>query len=272
MIDKILLKKHFNRNSLNYDRYASVQKEMALEIINELRPLAEKRTRELNILEIGCGTGYLTGQMERMFPDAAITALDIASGMLDIARGKTLGKNVAFICGDFEEIDIDGKFDIIISNATFQWFNRLDEALKKIDGLLKDEGIFCFSTLGHRTFTELHQSFQKARSTLGLSSASPPGPAFFTFDELLSLCRDSLAARGSRPLQIAGKESFIYELHDSVKSFLDSIKKIGANNCNQERSRNFSLTREMIKIYEGDYREKDGIKATYHCLFFAVER
>ena len=35
-----------------------------------------------NILEIGCGTGYLTRALIELFPSAHITAVDIAPGMI----------------------------------------------------------------------------------------------------------------------------------------------------------------------------------------------
>src|SRR5688500_7035775 len=58
MIDKRLLSKRFSEHAKTYDAYANVQKNMAKQLVDLL---PQKNTNhKINILEIGCGTGYLT--------------------------------------------------------------------------------------------------------------------------------------------------------------------------------------------------------------------
>jgi malonyl-CoA O-methyltransferase len=272
MINKQLLRKHFSRNAVNYDKYAAVQKKMAHELVDFIKPKRSKFSKNIRILDIGCGTGYLTKQLTDLFPLAHITAVDIAPGMIELARENFKQKNVTFLCGDIEEMEIGEKYDLIVSNATFQWFNHLDKTIKKLYGMLNGKGIICFSTFGNQTFTELHQSYQKAKQYLGLDTDILPGQSFYSFDHLYNLCQCILNSQEFPPFLITGKECFEYEYFISVKAFLESVKKVGANNSNQERhDKSLSLLKEMIRIYDTDFREKNKIKATYHCLFFSIE-
>ena len=123
MIDKKQVQIHFSKNVETYDSYANVQKSMCENLMNYIE---QKYCEDnFNILEIGCGTGCLTEMLCRKFPNAKITALDIAPGMIEYADKKLSKYNVNFICNDIEEFELNDKYDFIISNATFQWLNNL---------------------------------------------------------------------------------------------------------------------------------------------------
>ena len=59
----------------------------------------------------------------------------------------------------------------------------------------------------------------------------------------------------------------------TVREFFTSIKKIGAANSNKENyCQRPSLFRELINIYDTEYRDESGVKATYHCLCFKIKK
>ena len=63
-----------------------------------------------------------------------------------------------FILGDIEQVNLSKKeyiFDLIISNATFQWINDLNNLFKNLYMNLEKEGYFCFTTFGKENFIEL---------------------------------------------------------------------------------------------------------------------
>lgn len=274
MINKELLKKRFSLNAKTYDKYAHVQKKMAHQLINDISSKKGIFNRDhVRILEIGSGTGYLTKELINLFPLAHITAVDLAPGMIELTKGKFKEKNIQFVCGDIEEIEIDNKYDLIISNATFQWFNRLDETINKLYNLLNNLGIMCFSTFGELTFSELHASFQKAKQRLNLNIDSSPGQSFYNLCGLHHLCQNSLCLKDVSTFLITSRECVEYEYFDTVREFFESIKKIGANNSNQGNyfmSREF--LKEMINIYEKEFKENNRIKVTYHCLFCNIKK
>ncbi|TDL86528.1 malonyl-[acyl-carrier protein] O-methyltransferase BioC [Vibrio vulnificus] len=271
MIDKRLLSKRFSDRAKTYDAYANVQKNMAKQLVDLL---PQKNTyHKINILEIGCGTGYLTRLLVKTFPNAAITAVDIAPGMVEVAKGMTKEDRVTFLCTDIEEMALNENYDLIISNATFQWLNDLPATLEKLCIRLTAEGSLIFSTFGIDTFQELHRSYEHAKEKLQLSMDSSPGQTFYTLEELSQVCEAAIPYPAAVPIEITQIEKLELEYFQTVREFFTSIKKIGAANSNKENyCQRPSFFRELINIYDTEYRNESGVKATYHCLFFKIKK
>ncbi|WP_027417691.1 malonyl-ACP O-methyltransferase BioC [Aneurinibacillus terranovensis] len=269
MIDKQLLRKRFSEHAKTYDEYANVQKKMAKELIHSL---SKKRCEEkINILEIGCGTGYFTNLLCEAFPKARITAVDLAPGMIKMAKEKMNEERITFLCGDIEEMTLEGSYDFIVSNATFQWLNNLQTVIERLCQLLKRDGSLLFSTFGNKTFHELHTSYERTKEKLQLPISSSPGQSFYSLEELYQVCEQALISSAAFPFEITGRQQLELEYFQTVRAFFASIKKIGANNSNEENScQRPSFFRELINTYETNYRDETGVKATYHCLFITI--
>jgi malonyl-CoA O-methyltransferase len=271
MINKQLLKKRFNSHAKTYDAYADVQKSMANRLIDQLS--TNFFNQEVTILEIGCGTGYLTQLLCEKFPKATITAVDLSSGMIELAKQKVIEDRVSFICGDVEEISIERHYDLIISNATFQWFNSLHTTIEKLYIQLKPKGSLIFSTFGNHTFQELHTCYSDAKQKLGLSSNSSPGQSFFSLEELSQICEQVLVPLREHPFKLSKMEKLEVQYFRTVQAFFTSIKKIGASNSNEESyCQRPSFFRKLINLYENDYRDENGVKVTYHYLIFNITK
>ncbi len=71
------------------------------------------------ILEIGCGTGRNTPSYKRLFPDASVTAIDCAPGLLRFAFASAESQGAAI---DFKQMDArhldfaDDSFDLVVSH------------------------------------------------------------------------------------------------------------------------------------------------------------
>jgi malonyl-CoA O-methyltransferase len=270
MIDKQIVRQHFSRNAVNYDAYAKVQKKMAEQLLEIIRLTLDRTDTAPEILDIGCGTGYLTGQLIERYPQSNITAVDLAPGMIELAAGKFTRNRINFICGDIEELAFDRKYDLIVANATFQWLNQLPKTLGKLYGWLNDRGVLVFSTFGSKTFQELHQSFELAKNTLGVETDVLPGQRFPSYSGLEKICRESVGSSNS--YSFTGRELFEYEYFDSVQDFLKAVQKTGANNSNRKRHGNLALTREIMPIYEENFNVAGQVVATYHCLYIAIKK
>ncbi len=104
-------------------------------------PLFDKYIPDnLDMLEIGCGTGKYTEIMNKRAKK--VIGMDISDNMLDMARKRVPG--VEFIQGDCEKLDMfeDGQFDIVYGVNAFSYFPNKEEALKSIHRVLKKDGIF----------------------------------------------------------------------------------------------------------------------------------
>jgi tRNA (cmo5U34)-methyltransferase len=68
------------------------------------------------ILDIGAGTGMLSGLLLQKFPAATILLLDFSERMLDVARQRFAGQpGVEYRVGDYRSEDLGGPYEIIVS-------------------------------------------------------------------------------------------------------------------------------------------------------------
>lgn len=261
MIDKQLVQKRFSERAKTYDQFASVQKTMAAEL---MRCIA---VQPATILEIGCGTGYLTEKLRQAFPKASITAVDIAEGMIAVAKARLGGSDIVWRCGDIEAMEIEKRYDLIISNATFQWLNDAERTLARLFASLNEGGQLLFSTFGAQTFHELHTSFQASLQEHRITDAPRIGPTFPTLVEWLACCE-----RATNAL-VRGSETFAIERFPSVRDFFLSLRHIGATNSTTGRyCQRPSVFKTLVREYEQRFSENGTIRATYHCLFFDITR
>ena len=90
------------------------------------------------VLEVGCGTGQLTGQLAA--DGLAVRAIDIGAGMIAAARRSLRGSPVLFQVVSFEELDAPAaSFDLIISATAFHWVDP-EVKFAKSARLLKADG------------------------------------------------------------------------------------------------------------------------------------
>ena len=117
---------------------------------------AKKEAAVFNrVLEIGCGPGNFTKILLHNFKVNELCLNDLSSCMIEknLASLHSLQKqdpafNIAIsaICGNALELDntkqeLAQPFDILVSNATFQWFHDLESSLKHLAGFVKNQDI-----------------------------------------------------------------------------------------------------------------------------------
>ncbi len=264
MINKKQVCRHFGKMSKSYNDYAIVQKKMA----HSLQELSKKTGNFKRILEIGCGTGFFTQLLAETYPHAHIVATDISPDMLRVAQN-TLSSfsNISYEVQDGENLQLAGKFDLIISNAAFQWFQDYQQAFQHFYHLLQPGGYLLYATLGHDTFCELKTSFHAAHQALHITSPLHHGPTFISIDQLVKI---------SQKIGFHTKhyEEFHKEYFSTTKDFLTSVKKIGANNAAHSTNMviNRNLIFSMIQYYEQHFTLQDQIYATYHTIYGCEQR
>jgi SAM-dependent methyltransferase len=85
--------------------------------------------RSLNILEVGCGNGWLSHRLAGI-KDSRITGTDINGTEIDDAKRVFAGiPNLRFIQGDIRDGIQDEKFDVIIFASSIQYFHPIADIL-----------------------------------------------------------------------------------------------------------------------------------------------
>ena len=163
-MNKKVIERNFSRYAHNYDSYATVQRSVASALLQELKNESFQR-----ILELGCGTGAFTSLLKTRFPEASIIAVDFSAAMIAVAKEKLADSEVEFIVCDAELLNLEGPFDLISSNACFQWFEDPERAILRYKKMLSPEGKICFSIFGPRTFNELNTILNSCFHNISIS-------------------------------------------------------------------------------------------------------
>jgi cyclopropane-fatty-acyl-phospholipid synthase len=114
------------------------------------------------VLELGCGWGSLTLWMASQYPDSHITAVsNSASQRASIeSRALDLGlHNLKVITCDVNQLELDGRFDRVVSVEMFEHVRNYRELMRRIAGWLNPGGklfvhIFCHRYLAYPFETE----------------------------------------------------------------------------------------------------------------------
>jgi len=247
---KNIIERNFSKYAEYYDSYSSIQNICASELIQKISADSVNR-----ILDIGCGTGNYTKLLRERFPSAEIKAVDISDKMVDMARKKLSREKIEFIVADAEKADFEEKFDLISSNAAFQWFEDLRDAVMKYKNMLNDGGLISFSTFGPLTFYELDASLKElAGRHVSISSFD-----FMEMTEISDILREFFK-KVSMNIRIYSED------FESVSELLKKIKYTGTRGNSSLRKDLW--TRKTMSCLEEIYKNKFGnIRATYQVFF-----
>ena len=221
-----LIKTRFARSLKTYDKNAIVQKQMAETLLG----LIDDNFKPKKILEIGSGTGLLTKLVVKNFPNSLFTTNDVVEECASFI--KQIDSNIEFLAGDIYNINLQNTYDLIISNAVFQWFNNPNQILEKLSKNLEKNGLLIFSSFGEKNFYELQEIMG-----IGLNYKILKNPA---------------------------KEELITLKFDSLLDLLKHIKYTGVNAIQE-----YSFSRKKLESFEKDFYNKYGeIKLTYNPIYY----
>ena len=99
-----------------------------------------KKKGSLNILDLGCGNGWLSGQLSKIF-NYKFYCLDVNYTELKQGNAAFNIEKIKFIYADIFNSDIPkNTFDIIILNAAVQYFLNIKKLVSQLLTLLKETG------------------------------------------------------------------------------------------------------------------------------------
>ena len=139
------VKSHFEAEAEEFDKIILKLIPHYAEMINALvLSIPFKKDEQINVIDLGCGTGTVAQKIKNAFPNSKISCLDIAENMIKLAQ-KKLGENINCHISDFYEFTFDKKYDVIVSSlALHHLANDEDKIMfyKKIYNALTENGIF----------------------------------------------------------------------------------------------------------------------------------
>ena len=125
----------------------------------------------MDILDVACGTGVMFDYYLQRGA-ASVTGIDIAPEMAKIASKKFANEpRVKVICGDVEEVDFGKKFDRIVVYNAFPHFPDPRRLIRRLAGLLKEEGRLTVAHGASREAIDNHHKGAASKVSNGLMEA-----------------------------------------------------------------------------------------------------
>ena len=250
-----LVRKHFDNAAVQYDAHAGLQREIADRLLEHLDGL---KLEPKTIVDAGCGTGYCTRALQKLYPRARVTGIDIAPLMVDQAKRQRrwFGRNPGYLVADAHATEFaDNSIDLLVSNLTVQWCDP-DLVLQEFARVLKPGGLLLLSSFGPDTLVELRRAWQAVDAHEHVHS-------FVDMHDL----GDAMGRNGfASPVLDVDRLVIPY---DSVSKIFEDLKGIGAQNLAPARARGLTgkkLFRSFCSELEAQ-AVNGSLQLTYEAVF-----
>ncbi len=124
----------FSRIAGEYEECATAQKS-ASEILLKLLKIGDSE----DVLDLGCGTGYLTRKI-RELTEGKVVGVDPSEGMIRKAVERSRGLDIVYEVKSAEDMNYAESFDVIFCNSVFQWFKDPEKAVRNCYRALRKNG------------------------------------------------------------------------------------------------------------------------------------
>jgi len=261
LIDKHEVRRAFSRAASGYDAAAVLQREVCTRMLERLDYIKLQPRR---VLDAGGGTGWGARQLGERYAQAEVVALDIAIGMLQVARGTSSwwqklfsGSRQRFVCADIEALPLTGQsVEMVWSNLALQWCNDLPATFCELQRVLQPEGLLMFSTFGPDTLQELRTAFDGVDGYNHVNR-------FIDMHDI----GDMLVAAGfADPVMEMERLTLTY---DDVQAVMQDLRGIGAHNATAGRAPGMTGRQKWTRIVQNyeTLRQNGRLPATFEVIY-----
>ncbi|SJM92441.1 Malonyl-(acyl-carrier protein) O-methyltransferase [Crenothrix polyspora] len=256
-LDKHKIKQAFSQSVLTYNDVTQLQRTVGKALLQHIKLPDVTDT----LLDLGCGTGFLTAELLTLLPCERMIALDMALPMVQAARLKLRNfDNVTYICADAQQLPIaEHAVGHVFSNLMLQWCVDLEAVFTEIRRVLKPGGQLVFSIFGPQTLQELKQAWAVVDNYNHVNY-------FYSMSELEAFLRQA----GFTILKYE-RQSYVSS-YESVLVLMKELKQMGAHNVNGGRNKRLTTKNQMQNMMAAYPKciDTDRILATFDVITLVV--
>lgn len=253
ILDKTRVARAFRRSHDTYDTHATVQRQMADDLVGAIARHAPDRLG--HVLELGCGTGLVTRALVGTRPIAHYTVNDLVHDLATGAAKSLESPEVSghtVLSGDIERLEaIPDTLSLIVSGATFQWLREPAQFLPRMINQLEPGGLLAFTTFGPENLAEFRD----------LTGVGLHYPGLETLRHYVSPGADVLVA----------EEWHTRLFFDHPRDVLRHLQRTGVNGAGQYR-----WSPRELRAFCADYERRHGrdgkVPVTYHPILVVARR
>ncbi|MFZ9737138.1 MAG: methyltransferase domain-containing protein [Prochlorotrichaceae cyanobacterium] len=259
MIDKTKLAEQFGKAAPYYHQRAKVQQYAADRLLSWLE---EQSIPVGNILELGCGTGFLSQGLVDLFPDYVLNISDLSPELLRFCQAhltlpKDQSQKVTFSVLDAETFTENcpshfDRYSLIASSFVLQWFQSPPTTIQSLYRFLKSGGTLLLSFPSDHSFPELKTYCNDRQVPYPLN----PLPDFKTIAEMLY----------QQGLACEYRMEWYSETYPNFKSALQHLKDLGAGLSTASHKLSYRQMKTLLD--SGEQRE---IIVSYHIVFLLIQ-
>lgn len=250
-LDKEKVAESFGRAAKRYDAVAQLQHRIGEQLLNSISPVDCPE----NIVDLGCGTGYHSVQLQARFPASRVTGVDISPGML--AYAQNCYPACYWLCSDAENLDLaSASQDLIFSNFALQWCDDLPRLAAELYRVLAVNGQLYIVVPGPQTLVELRAAWAEVDDGVHVNRFAR-----------LQQWQAAFTEAGFNTINL--QSSAVTEQHQSVRELLLELKNVGAHNNNAGKANHLTGKRQLKALYNAyeQFRLPDGaLPATWEII------
>jgi malonyl-CoA O-methyltransferase len=257
-LDRPAQARAFDRAAAGYDASFEPLQRMNAELLERLKYFS---LNPQSILDLGAGTCSTTSQLRQRYPRAQVLALDSSLAMLQHAQ-RSWWRTARYhrVVAEAAQLPLrDHSVDLVYSNLLLPFCDRPHLVFRELARVLREGGLFVFSSLGPDTLMELRQAWRSVDDHEHVSQ-------FLNLPQL----GDALMQSGLiEPVMDTEHHTLSYP---DAHALMRDLKRLGAQNAVTARFRGIT-GRTRLQRMAGAYetaRLSTGLPATFEVIFGAA--
>ncbi len=251
------VRRAFSEAADQYDILTSLHREIGRELIKRHTALDPRC-----VIDVGCGTGYLTRKARYFFPEATVIGIDAAPGMLDKAIAQDEAGGIVWLNADAQALPLqDASVDLVVTNLAYQWLEDIQQGFNQVARVLAPQGTFAATIFGYHTCQELFESLDACGFRSNGQIQRLTGIEDLT---------KNLTAAGFSHSKV-DYERISIQFKD-LWGLLGWLKAIGANHLPRDGYIGKNLLVKVAAYYQEHFPYNSGIKATFEVIWTEAKR